>query len=1512
MNGDATTVILHLSDMHFGDAKTQKKKNAKKLVLSSLLTAISKISDDWKPNVVCITGDIANWGLEKEYDEARKWIEDLLSRLDLAAEALFLCPGNHDIDRSKATIPRPKTAKESDDLFSVPISKTDPLHIPFGDYENFCDNLGTPKYSCGEEESHLIGVKHFRGICFLAVNSAWFSRGDDDQNELWLGIDLLKSLEAHGQIKNPEDSNEFPLTVSLMHHPFDWLHDGETNVRFPRLRSAEYLAHRTNLLLTGHNHDRLPPHQLLHERCWHLPVGAAYADDRHLNSFRLIKITPPHSWTFASYEYDPGSPDRSWKECVDTQPRPLRPNPQMWSQVIELEPLRTVTPQNLFVEPALTNISTGSQTAELTIDENAHAEFDEELKQVSKLIKMGRQQDALRISIALFDRAKANGAPDNFLASVANNEGVCLLDIGQPVAATNKFRQALSLKEDSVPLMCNLVQALIDSNQISEAETFVGKLLEIAPTEDSVIRVHSRLLHQLNNLQDLETLYTRVQEGPGTPQKNSLLSEIAFDLGRYEVAASLLKLLIPDDPEDLASLELLSRCLILNVQAAVRKEPALAQNLSVELREQAEEGKALITKILTIADRDQCDNQRLLSALHINRAAAELILEQWSEAIIDYEKVLTISPADVVAARGRVFAFIASGRFEDASREIDLHEPVLRIALGQALLDSQRTEEALKVVEGLPEDVNLSLLVDGTRVRTKALIRLGRREAALTIASELASRFSENSNALWLQAEIEYDCGNQESAVSLMEEALTNSTEFSRANIALNLGNLYFALSRFDDAIRAYTSTNDSNSEITEKLIVALFYAGHELKALDAIRERDRLQQRTRAILETLQQIYEAMGDVEAELDVAKELASLEPAHIGYKLVTARCLSKLGRDRDAIELLQSADKGKAALDSSVGLPLAYALRCHDQFDESIQLAFLTRRINFDKPDVHNAYISLFLCLPAVHKARTTPERVEIGNIVFFRQDGQEHHIFISDEESPDLAKGEIHPESTLAKLLIGARVNDEIIVNEHGFGTSTATIASIVTKYAFALTETLSKFNTWFPDRIDIRRFDISQMKDIAELAAASQPRHSQPFGPQGSELVSLSMLARNLGQNVPSLWAKLVEAPHTRLYTDSGLLLDVTQRRREHQPETVVLDTSAVLTLVYLGQTEVFESSFARKIVPSTVLVELHEALEAEKISANSQQSSPAPLRYSVLPFDYSTLLEKAKAFVLSQELQTDERILSKPGKDSSKVCGRSAYLASLIAKTLNGVVYSDDFAVRNWIQATSQLRGMSSQDLLHRLAGQQRISSDTFTLNLAKLLRAGYWFVSPTNDDFYRAFQAERDTPSAEFLDLTESFFAAEPWSAARVINNFMGQALFSGVSLDTSEKFFFACLDGFLATDNPVLAGRALHAVMLEQFGSRSMFRELMVLSMARWQPNRLLDAKTLLVNSVFETFFYRCKNLLRQPLPSKRLKLARAETIAIANATLPYKLASGNPLALDRQKKRPKRKQRKFTR
>ena len=96
-----TITVLHLSDVQFGRHHRFGSDEPFDTLYQRLEDDLRGLADDHglRPDLVVVTGDLAEWGRPKEFDEARDFLERLERFLDLPRERIAVIPGNHDVNR---------------------------------------------------------------------------------------------------------------------------------------------------------------------------------------------------------------------------------------------------------------------------------------------------------------------------------------------------------------------------------------------------------------------------------------------------------------------------------------------------------------------------------------------------------------------------------------------------------------------------------------------------------------------------------------------------------------------------------------------------------------------------------------------------------------------------------------------------------------------------------------------------------------------------------------------------------------------------------------------------------------------------------------------------------------------------------------------------------------------------------------------------------------------------------------------------------------------------------------------------------------------------------------------------------------------------------------------------------------------------------------------------------------------------------------------------------------------
>ncbi|MFY9585161.1 MAG: metallophosphoesterase [Candidatus Acidiferrales bacterium] len=232
--------LAHLSDPHFG--------RLDRAILSALIESVVAA----KPDVVVVSGDLTQRARDREFKEARHF-------LDALPTPQIIVPGNHDVPLYN--------------LFARGLK-------PLAKYRRYIGDDLEPFYS--DDEIAILGVNTARSFTFKngRINQQQVARS-------------CARLEACG--KNV-------TRIIVTHHPFDLpeTHGPGGLVGRARMAMAAFAHCHVDLILSGHLHlsrtgqsvtrYKIPGHSAL---VIHAGTAASTRSRGELNSFNVIRIARP-------------------------------------------------------------------------------------------------------------------------------------------------------------------------------------------------------------------------------------------------------------------------------------------------------------------------------------------------------------------------------------------------------------------------------------------------------------------------------------------------------------------------------------------------------------------------------------------------------------------------------------------------------------------------------------------------------------------------------------------------------------------------------------------------------------------------------------------------------------------------------------------------------------------------------------------------------------------------------------------------------------------------------------------------------------------------------------------------------------------------------------------------------------------------------------------------------------------------------------------------------------------
>ena len=246
--------LVHLSDIHFS-RPSGIGFDPDAALRSDLVSDAQCVLEQLEAaaDAIIVSGDIAYSGQKCEYDDVARWLDTLCKGVGCSQEAVYVCPGNHDINRrvlqdnilltdaQSAVRTAPSGAKRNEALRKR-LTDTSAQSLFFSPLSEF--NEFAVRYECSffaNKESyawtHDLELGDGSVLRLLGLNSVLLSGLSDEPGTLFLGDNAYSIPNQPGV--------EY---LTICHHPPNWLLDGS------EFDSA--LSTRARVQLFGHDHQQ--------------------------------------------------------------------------------------------------------------------------------------------------------------------------------------------------------------------------------------------------------------------------------------------------------------------------------------------------------------------------------------------------------------------------------------------------------------------------------------------------------------------------------------------------------------------------------------------------------------------------------------------------------------------------------------------------------------------------------------------------------------------------------------------------------------------------------------------------------------------------------------------------------------------------------------------------------------------------------------------------------------------------------------------------------------------------------------------------------------------------------------------------------------------------------------------------------------------------------------------------------------------------------------------------------
>jgi predicted nucleic acid-binding protein len=627
-------------------------------------------------------------------------------------------------------------------------------------------------------------------------------------------------------------------------------------------------------------------------------------------------------------------------------------------------------------------------------------------------------------------------------------------------------------------------------------------------------------------------------------------------------------------------------------------------------------------------------------------------------------------------------------------------------------------------------------------------------------------------SAIWVYARHLRRVGDKDGYIAQLRQALSFSTGNLRERLIMDLADGLFDKSEFGEAASYYGEVVDSSSELDliKKYVTALYNAGSLKRALGLAKSmRDASGAAIPVVTEIEALVLARIGDLNNARELFLALAEVEvdrPAHMIQAVLLAL---EADNKAEARRLLKKVDVTSIKDAPRELMQLAHARMTVGE-GGVLPLAYRARRLAFDDPDIHLAYVGAFLHRETEDEKLLDVDAAGLDTAVHLQSGEEKRHFLIVDDDLPR-RPDEVPPEDGLAQRLIGLRKGDKANFKE-GIEDLAYEVTEVQSKYVFAFQETLQEFGTRFPEHAGLHRLQVADddLSPLIRVLEAQRKQVETSLEFYRSRLIPISTLSTMLGKHTAEVWIGLLNDSEQAVKVSTGAFADFdAELENARGAEVLVMDTVGLLTVQSLGFLEALLATGKKVVISQAVADELrnraNHVLQGPEASGQLRGGGPGIVMDEFSPQQledqrsfYESLIEILGSKL---EIRPTHELLNVEGDLLSKMedaIGKPSVSSALLAKELNGVLYTDDFALRALSRNEYSVNGTWTQPILTILRDAALIDPRQYRDALSKLGASRCLYLRVTPGDIVDILRDYNFSASPEVTRLIESIFGTD----------------------------------------------------------------------------------------------------------------------------------------------------------
>lgn len=970
--------------------------------------------------------------------------------------------------------------------------------------------------------------------------------------------------------------------------------------------------------------------------------------------------------------------------------------------------------------------------------------YSVQLDQARDLLQEEKAGAALTLLRKLESEFREKDIPTSLQFRVTTNIGASLLQLGEQEEAAEYLERALAFDPENPIAISNVAYIRLVHDEFEEAINLARRALELKPDHPTTLATLIEALGRTNQFDTLDNASRVAAEAH--PVSRRALAGVFINKGQYKAAEALLRTSIESETCEIQDLVLLAQSILAPVQNRQHEEPRFWWAFSEQERKALLEAESLLDDAIeawrTIENRSRLHNVLMV------RLNARALQSKTELAIQDAERILAEEPEYWPAVYARAMLAMENGNFVQAEQLLEQHisaQPESgRLSLALAYLQNDKPEAVLQLLLGEEwqvEERSLDFQLERLTLIAEAAHKLNKIELLNEINEQLEAFPETDVLVLEAKSSMSLLLGNIEDTIHQFTKARENAQGVVRERLTLRLADVHFRQQHFTEAASLYAEIvpDKEDTPPTRNYLVSLLNSGDWQKAYELANAIRANGAAIPIISEVEARVAEYIGDTERALDLYTQLAELEPHNWEHFLRLATVQVRQGNIDEAASILERViGRFQDEPEALIGIAKVFATAKRPASD-TLSLAYRARRLGFNDPEIHLAYIGLFLALERDTSLNLSPETVGVGTSVHLTSEDEDIWVTILNEQPVDREKREFHFSDSVAEKLLGRALNETVDLKEGPLEERIYIVDEIQSKFVRALQETFMNFGSWFPDHPGLHRFKIID-DDLSPIFKVSSMRFSlvrQMRELYDSQKLTLEGFAQAVGRSIADAWSG-VRGQDGSLLASTG----TADERRYHaklleSATESTVDLTALFTLSFLDRIEILRQQFDTVYISQAALDVLTEELgRLQRFQRDYAVIGQKDDRYTferipreqiehnrrilerILEFVRGNLTIRPANAALELELPLFKRM--------ETVLGQSSVAAVLVAKETKSVLYSDDLPLRVLARRHFQVEGVWSQPILSTALNRSIISDVEYFDAVSLLARMDYFYVS------------------------------------------------------------------------------------------------------------------------------------------------------------------------------------------